>query len=187
MNLIFTHLGFFVLACWIDPVELSQVYIKSSKQSPQLKIENFPASIIPLRSRDPYNWIPYVASGGAIWPISVLSRESDSVIFLKDPWNEGSGSGSGKPASNPLHVYQSPVPAPQRNTNHDTAVNRKISVFQENESKVSSLSSIEEPHIENPQDIPITQRSYSLDDKIGDDNNKVEDEEVGAPIEQNKV
>ncbi|KAJ3120384.1 hypothetical protein HK098_004652 [Nowakowskiella sp. JEL0407] len=37
---------------------------------------------LPLRGREPLMWFPYVAKGGKIWPLSILTQEKDEVMFI---------------------------------------------------------------------------------------------------------
>ncbi|KAJ3164655.1 hypothetical protein HK101_000381 [Irineochytrium annulatum] len=41
---------------------------------------------IQLRGREPLLWFPYVAKGGAIWPLSIVAKEKDEVFFVQDPF-----------------------------------------------------------------------------------------------------
>ncbi|KAJ3102249.1 hypothetical protein HDU97_000685 [Phlyctochytrium planicorne] len=43
---------------------------------------------IQLRGKEPAIWFPYVANGGAIWPLPVLSREKDDVSFIPSPFRQ---------------------------------------------------------------------------------------------------
>ncbi|KAJ3216282.1 hypothetical protein HDU67_009717 [Dinochytrium kinnereticum] len=47
---------------------------------------------IQLRGREPSLWFPYVAKGGAIWPLPVLTREKDDIAFIPNPFSSRSDS-----------------------------------------------------------------------------------------------
>ncbi|KAJ3045670.1 hypothetical protein HDV00_007796 [Rhizophlyctis rosea] len=40
---------------------------------------------LPLRGNEPMAWFPYIANGGAVWPLSVIGRERDPVVFVPGP------------------------------------------------------------------------------------------------------
>ncbi|KAI8802113.1 hypothetical protein BJ742DRAFT_912780 [Cladochytrium replicatum] len=50
---------------------------------------------LPLRGREPLIWFPYVAKGGAIWPLNVLGMERDDVVFVPGTGAPGAGFGVG--------------------------------------------------------------------------------------------
>ncbi|KAI8802647.1 hypothetical protein BJ742DRAFT_778017 [Cladochytrium replicatum] len=50
---------------------------------------------LPLRGREPLIWFPYVAKGGAVWPLNVLGMERDDVVFVPGTGAPGAGFGVG--------------------------------------------------------------------------------------------
>ncbi|KAL3894985.1 MAG: hypothetical protein SGCHY_004958 [Lobulomycetales sp.] len=66
-------------ACWVTCGQVDQREAAAAKPG-------FSNISLPVRGPEAVEWIQYVESGGAIWPVQSVTGERDSVVFIDDPW-----------------------------------------------------------------------------------------------------
>lgn len=59
--------------------------------------EEVERGLLPLRGQEPKIWLPYVAKGGAVFPLALLTREGAAVDAALLLGGGGDGGGGGGP------------------------------------------------------------------------------------------